>query len=436
MRRHKWLRNLLTIILVALLIAIAVAIVLVGTGRAAKMLEQRGITFLKSRDEAPALSNTEETAPAEGIAPADGTVPAEGTTPADGTVPAEAITPADGTVPADGTAPVDGTAPAELTAPKDATAPADGTVPADPAAAATETVPTDTAEAATEVAPAEIVKLMIGDKEVHEGVTFTPAATQVTPAAGELTSKSSILINLTDDSIVLAENAEERISPASMTKIMALLVAAENLDPDAPITITEEMISYCASNGLSAAGFEVGKIYPARDLMYGAILPSGGEAVAGLAITTAGSLDAFVEMMNQRAADLGLTATHFTNCAGLYDADHYTTVKDVAAILKAALTLNDLSRTVLSTKVYTIPATEEGKEDLVLSNWFLRRIEDQDAGGEVIAAKTGFVTESGYCAASYAVSPTGVPYICVTANSDSEWNCIYDHTKLYKNYAA
>ncbi|MBP3901521.1 MAG: D-alanyl-D-alanine carboxypeptidase, partial [Blautia sp.] len=98
--------------------------------------------------------------------------------------------------------------------------------------------------------------------------------------------------------------------------------------------------------------------------------------------------------------------------------------------------LNDTSRTVLSTKVYTIPATEEGKEDLVLSNWFLRRIEDRDAGGEVIAAKTGFVTESGNCAASYEVSATGVPYICVTANSDSEWHCIDDHTKLYKTYAA
>ena len=70
-----------------------------------------------------------------------------------------------------------------------------------------------------------------------------------------------------------------------------------------------------------------------------------------------------------------------------------------------------------------------------MSNWFLRRIEDKDCGGEVLGAKTGFVNQSGSCAASYGVSASGTPYICVTANAHSSWRCIYDQVEIYKNYA-
>ena len=154
-----------------------------------------------------------------------------------------------------------------------------------------------------------------------------------------------------------------------------------------------------------------------------------------MAVHTAGSLEAFVDLMNQKAAELGLSGTaHFTNCAGLYDANHRCTVYDMAMILEAALD-NPLCREVLSAKTYTTSATSEHPEGLLLSNWFLRRIEDKDTGGHVISAKTGYVAESGNCAASFGVDRMGNRYICVTADAESSWRCIYDHVALYKQFA-
>ena len=397
MRKHRILRGFLTIILVALLIAIAVSIALVGTGRMGKILEKRGITI---------LSREEPAEPAEEQIWLTDTLDGEGTADT-AEAPAEA---------APGTETPAGTVPG-------AEAPAE-TPEGEPAAAG------DTAEAAA------VPMLKIGDKDVASGVLFEPNAATVSIPDTELTSTNCVLVKLTDDTIVAQQNADVRVSPASMTKIVTVMVAGDMLDPDSTVLITDEMIDYCRTNDLSAAGLEAGQTYTVRELMYGTILPSGGEAAAALAITAGGSLDGFTALMNQKAADLGLAdQAHFTNCAGTYAEDHYCTLLGMAGFLKAAL-LNDTVREVLSTKVYTIPAKVEGKEDLVLSNWFLRRIEDRDCGGEVIAAKTGFVTQSGNCAASYEVSASGVPYICVTANSDSEWNCIYDHVALYKKYAA
>ena len=105
----------------------------------------------------------------------------------------------------------------------------------------------------------------------------------------------------------------------------------------------------------------------------------------------------------------------------------------MAVIMKAALQ-NDLCKEVLATKCYTTQPTEQHPEGLTISNWFLRRIEDKETGGEVMGAKTGFVTQSGSCAVSYQVADNGTPYICVTAGSSSSWRCIYDHVEIYNRY--
>ena len=106
----------------------------------------------------------------------------------------------------------------------------------------------------------------------------------------------------------------------------------------------------------------------------------------------------------------------------------------MAMILKAAVQ-NDWCRDVLSMHKYTTTATEQNPEGNIISNWFLRRIEDKETGGLVLCAKTGFVNQSGSCAASYQISNSGTPYICVTTNSTSSWQCIYDHVAIYKQFA-
>lgn len=250
-------------------------------------------------------------------------------------------------------------------------------------------------------------------------------------------STHAILIDESTDTIVASKAAQERISPASMTKVLTVLVAAEQIteeDLDDTFTMTLEITDYSYVNDCSNVGFLDGEQVKVRDLFYGTILPSGGDAAVGLATYVAGSHEAFVELMNKKLEELGLAETaHFTNCVGLYDENHYCTVYDMAVIMKAAIQ-NDLCREVLAEKCYTTEPTTEHPEGITISNWFLRRIEDKDTGGEVIGAKTGFVAQSGNCAVSYSISADGTPYICVTAGSTSSWRCIYDHVEIYTQY--
>lgn len=251
----------------------------------------------------------------------------------------------------------------------------------------------------------------------------------------EVKSTNAILVDLDTGVVIAQKAAQEVVSPASMTKILTLLVAAEHVtDLDAPFTMTRDITDYAYTHKCSTAGFDVDETVTVRDLMYGTILPSGGEAALGLAVYVAGSQEAFVELMNEKLQELGLSGTaHFTNCIGLYDENHHCSLYDMAMILKAAAE-NDLCREVLSAHIYTTSATDKHPEGIELSNWFLRKIEDKDTHGEVVCAKTGFVDQSGCCGASYAVSDSGKHYICVTGNAWSSWRCIYDHVAIYQEY--
>lgn len=267
----------------------------------------------------------------------------------------------------------------------------------------------------------------------------TPYVARVTEdtvqLGGDIVSTNAILIDLNTDSIVARKAENERISPASMTKVLTVLVAAEHVtDLDDTFTITIDITDYSYVNDCSNAGFAKDETVTVRDLFYGTILPSGADAAVGLATYVAGSHEEFVEMMNDKLDELGLSDTaHFTNCVGIYDENHYCTVYDMAVIMKAAME-NDLCREVMSAHTYTTSATTEHPEGITISNWFLRRIEDKDTGGEVLCGKTGYVVQSGSCAASYGISESGKGYVCVTANATSGWKCIYDHVDIYKKY--
>lgn len=248
-------------------------------------------------------------------------------------------------------------------------------------------------------------------------------------------SKYAVLIDLDNKSILAQKDYQERINPASMTKIMTVLVAAEHVeDLDDTITITLDITDYGFRHKCSTAGFDKDETVTVRDLFYGTVLPSGADAAVGLATYVAGSQEAFVELMNEKLEELGLSeTTHFTNCVGVFDEDHYSTAYDIAMILEAAVD-NELCREFLSARTYTTSATQQHPEGIELSNWFLRRIEDQDSGGEVVYAKTGYVEQSGSCAASFAQGKDGKGYVCVTVNANSPWRCIYDHSGLYKQF--
>lgn len=283
--------------------------------------------------------------------------------------------------------------------------------------------------------PDEDGMIQVGDVKMKAGYTAQTTASTISPPEEISQSTYSILIDETTGDIVSARNAYDRMYPASMTKIMTLLVAVENItDLDDVVYVSQEAADWSYKNDGSAVNWSVGEKLTVRDLLYGTILSSGADAVYDLAVYVAGDQDTFVQMMNDRVATLGLSeTTHFTNAAGFYDDNHYTTPYDMAMIIKAAVE-NDLCREVMSAHTYNTPITEEHPEGILISNWFLRRIEDKDSGGLVLCAKTGFVSQSGNCAASYMISNSGKPYVCVTGHAHSAWRAIYDHVGLYYNY--
>jgi len=275
------------------------------------------------------------------------------------------------------------------------------------------------------------------EKETTPSIQFIETDDTAYIYAEEVMSTNAILIREDTNEIAAVKGAYERISPASMTKVLTVLVAAEHISPDElnnTFTMTLDITDYAYVNDCSFVGFLENEVVTVRDLFYGTVLPSGGDAAVGLAIYVAGSHEAFVDMMNAKLEELGLGETaHFTNCVGLYDEDHYCTVYDMAVIMKAAVQ-NEMCREFLSLHTYTTTATEQHPEGITISNWFLRKIEDKDTGGEVVCAKTGYVTESGSCAVSYATCADGNPYICVTTGAHSGWRCIYDHVEIYNRY--
>lgn len=266
---------------------------------------------------------------------------------------------------------------------------------------------------------------------------FQYAETEDTLRPGEeITGSYVIFVDTQEETILVSRDAKSRLVPASMTKVLTLLVAVEHItDLGDEFEMTREITDYCFRNDCSVAGFEVGETVTIRDLLYGAILPSGGDGALGLAYYTAGSQEAFVEMMNEKLAQLGLSGSaHFTNCVGIYDDNHYCSAYDLAVIMEAAMQ-NEICREVLSSRTYTTSKTEQHPEGLELSNWFLRRIEDKDTGGMTMYGKTGYVNQSGSCAVSAGIDKNGKEYICVTGNSKNRWYCITDHAQLYKQFS-
>lgn len=266
---------------------------------------------------------------------------------------------------------------------------------------------------------------------------YSASKTADTKQIGEaIISEYAIFIDRDSQEVLAEKDGFTIINPASMTKILTVLVAAEHIkeeDLDDTIIITPEITDYGYIHKCSAAGFAKGEEVSVRDLFYGTILPSGADAAVGLAVYVSGDQDSFVELMNEKLKDLGLSDTaHFTNCVGVYDEDHYCSAYDMAMILEAALD-NELCREILSTRMYTIPEKEEHPDGLEMSNWFLRRIEDKEYEGKVLGGKTGYVDQSGSCAASFGENG-GKNYICVTVKAGSPFQCVNDHALLYQEY--
>lgn len=258
-------------------------------------------------------------------------------------------------------------------------------------------------------------------------VTY-PAVTEDTVALGDtVDARYAVLVDVTAGTVVAQKGADTRVYPASVTKVLTLLVAVERAtDTSATYEMSYTFLNDLYLQGATVAGFSSGESVTVKDMLYGCILPSGADATIGLANHLAGSEAAFAAWMNDKAAQLGLKDTHFVNSSGLHDKDHYTTALDMAVVLAAAMQ-DATCREVLSTYQYTTSATPQHPDGLLLtSTMFSRMYGTEPEGATIIAGKTGYTAQAGHTMASFAVGDNGHEYVFVSMDGTDKWKATYD----------
>lgn len=230
--------------------------------------------------------------------------------------------------------------------------------------------------------------------------SLIPAAFAIEDPAIQATA--ALLADPESGMILYEKNARERRYPASTTKIMTALLTLEHCsDLEATVEVLEEDFEGVASDA-SKAGFQVGEVVRILDLLYGLMLPSGNEAANTLARYVAGSVDAFVGMMNTRAAALGCQGTHFVNPNGLHDDNHYTTAYDLYLITCAAMEYDTFAE-IANTAQKTLPATNlQAERKVYTTNMLIFNRSYDSYYAYCKGIKTGHTSQAGYCLVSAA----------------------------------
>ena len=230
-----------------------------------------------------------------------------------------------------------------------------------------------------------------------------------------ISAPSALLMEVDSGAVIYDKNAYEVRFPASITKIMTILLACEYIEAgiveeDEIVTVTEDAwygMDEDSSNLFITAGEEIRFI----DLMYCAMLASANEACNAIAIHTCHDIDTFVKEMNRRAAILGCKDTRFVATNGLHDDEHYTTAYDMAVITKEAIT-HPLFKKIFGTPSYTVPATNLNKERYMYNTNRLMNREHESYYEYCTGGKTGSTSQAGYCLVSTA-EKDGIRFICV-----------------------
>lgn len=217
-------------------------------------------------------------------------------------------------------------------------------------------------------------------------------------------SKYICVIDRENIDIEYEKNHNKKAYPASLTKIMTSIVALENIeDLSAIVPVDIETYRIMVSKNSSMAGFYGKEQVSYRDLLYGTILSSGGEAANSLAIHVGGSIDNFVKMMNEKVAELELKYTHFTNPEGLHDDQQYTTAYDMAILLDYALD-NEIFKEIFTTKTYITKETLDHPDGIVLESTVLSKLNGRDQEAfSIIGGKSGTTYEAGQCWATLGI---------------------------------
>ncbi len=246
----------------------------------------------------------------------------------------------------------------------------------------------------------------------------------------DLYSKNAILYNLNDDSILYELKSEEKVSIASLTKIMTVILAIENVeDVNEKVYLNYKCFEGLYEAGASVVGFQLGEEVTYMDLFYGALLPSGADAAQAIAIKISGSVSNFVDLMNEKAEELNLKHTHFKNVTGLDENNHYSSVKDMATLLKYALK-NKTFKEIFTSKSYTATDGIKMYSTIVIySNIYDLNI------STILGGKTGYTDDAGLCLASISnLDNMNLMLVTAGAFSDNKYYQIKDAINTYEYY--
>lgn len=235
-------------------------------------------------------------------------------------------------------------------------------------------------------------------------------------------SKNIILYNMNDNNVIYEENSNEKVPIASLTKIMTAIVSIENIDNLKDyVTITNKDLE--GLTGYAKAGFKIGDKVTYEDLLYALMLPSGADAAQALS----NNIENFIDKMNDKAKELKLTNTEFSNPVGMDDEHNHSSAKDVAKLLIYALK-NETFKKIFSANNYVttnnIKLVKTTKKTAIANNIDI---------SNVTGTKTGYTGDAGYCLASTATIK-GIDYLMVTLASQKPIYHIIDTANIYKYY--
>lgn len=238
----------------------------------------------------------------------------------------------------------------------------------------------------------------------------------------DLYSDYYYMVDMDNGQVILDQGSQDLIYPASMTKMMTLIVALENIENiEERIVLDEEIFAGLYEANASMAGFYLNETVTLEDCLYGLFLPSGAETTRAVAFTVADSEEAFVEMMNEKAKELGMLNTHYVNTTGLHDNDHVTTLQDLAKLLSYCLE-NEEFKKIFSTRKYTAYSGSMHQKGIVWQSTTFKNLErvgyNELDEQDILGGKTGYTIPAGLCLASVG-EKDGRRYMLITAHAPS-----------------
>lgn len=247
------------------------------------------------------------------------------------------------------------------------------------------------------------------------------------PKAPEIVESTGVLMEDSTGTVLFDKGMHDRMYPASMTKVLSALIAIENSDLSEEVVFTEtgaEAVTPDSAN----IGMQIGETLTMEQCLYAMLLASANEVSSQVAEHVAGSVEGFAQMMNEKAAELGCTDSHFVNANGWHDDEHYTSAYDMALILRAAIR-NETFRKISGSQSYVIPPTNMNSEPRELGNHHAMLMPGPYHYEGVFAGKTGSTDEAGNTLVT-ACRKDDITLICTVMQSQ-EAAVVEDTAKLF-----